>query len=178
MSDTNPISQLIWHFLLLSLVAIGGANTVLPEMQRQVVEIGGWMSAKDFATLFAIAQAAPGPNVLIVSLVGWKVAGLPGALASTAAMCGPSSLVAFWVGRVAHRFRHSPIRSIIQNGIAPITIGMVLASGYLLADAADHNWPAYGLTAATVLVALKKRLNPLWLLGAGALVGMTGVVPA
>ncbi len=176
-TDTDAISQLVWHFISLSLIAIGGANAVLPEMHRQVVDVAGWMSGAEFAALFAIAQAAPGPNVLIVSLVGWKVAGVPGALASTAAMCGPSSVLAFSVGRLAHRFQHSPLRSILQNGITPITIGIILASGYLLARTADQHWAAYVLTAVTVLIVLKKRLNPLWLLAGGALLGMSGVVP-
>jgi len=177
MNFTNPLYQLAWHFTLLSLVAIGGANAVLPEMHRQVVDVSGWMSGAEFAALFAIAQAAPGPNVLIVSLVGWKVAGLPGALVSTLAMCGPSSVLAFGIGRLAHRFQHAPIRPIIQSGLVPITIGIVLASGYLLAEAVDQNWAAYGITAFTVLIVLKKRLNPLWLLAGGALLGMAGIVP-
>jgi chromate transporter len=171
------ITQLVRQFLMLSLVAIGGANAVLPEMHRQVVEVSGWMSGAEFAALFAIAQAAPGPNVLIVSLVGWKVAGVPGALAATAAMCGPSSVLAFFVGRLAHRFQNSPARAIIQNGLGPITIGIVLASGYLLARGADQNWVACGTTAATVLLVMKTRINPLWLLAGGALLGLIGAEP-
>ncbi|MES2356108.1 MAG: chromate transporter [Pseudomonadota bacterium] len=177
MNQDDLIPQLIWQFLLLSLVAVGGANAVLPEMHRQIVEIDKWMSGAEFVSLFAIAQAAPGPNVLIVSLVGWKVAGISGALAATAAMCAPSSVLAFFVGRLAYRFQHSPMRAIIHNGLGPITIGIILASGYLLALNADRNWMAGIVTAVTVGIVLKTRLNPLWLLSAGAAVGMLGVIP-
>ncbi|HVK53794.1 MAG TPA: chromate transporter [Burkholderiales bacterium] len=177
MSQSDAIPQLVLQFLMLSLVAVGGANAVIPEMHRQVVEVRGWMTGADFVALFAIAQAAPGPNMLIVSLVGWKVAGIPGALAATAAMCGPSSILAFFVGRLAHRFQHSPVRAIIQNGLGPITIGIVLAGGFLLARTAGHTWASYGVTAATVALMLKTRLNPLWLLAGGALLGIVGVVP-
>lgn len=177
MKSADVIPQLVGQFLLLSLVAIGGANAVLPEMHRQVVDISHWMTGAEFAALFAIAQAAPGPNVLIVSLVGWKVAGVPGALAATGAMCGPSSVLAFYVGRLSQRFRESPWRHIVQNGLAPITIGIVLASGYLLALGADETWAAAAITAAAAALFLKTRLNPLWLLAGGALLGISGVVP-
>jgi len=177
MKSGDVIPQLIWQFLALSLIAIGGANAVLPEMHRQVVDVSHWMNGAEFATLFAIAQAAPGPNVLIVSLVGWKVAGVPGALAATAAMCGPSSVLAFYVGRLSQRFREAPLRRVIQDGLAPITIGIVLASGYLLARGADETWAAAALTALTVLVVCNTRFNPLWLLAGGALLGVAGVVP-
>ena len=176
MNQNQVIPQLVWQFLSLSLVAIGGANAVLPEMHRQVVDISHWMTGAEFAALFAIAQAAPGPNVLIVSLVGWKVAGVPGALAATGAMCGPSSLLAFYVGRLSQRFRESPWRRVVQRGVAPITIGIVLASGYLLALGADESWAAGAVTTATALLMLRTRLNPLWLLAAGALLGMFGVL--
>jgi len=105
------------------------------------------------------------------------VAGIAGALAATAAMCAPSSLLAFFVARLAHRFQYSPIRPIVHNGLGPITIGIILASGYLLARGADVNWIAGIVTAVTVGVVLKTRLNPLWLLSAGAILGMSGVIP-
>ena len=173
----DVIIELIRQFLLLSLLAVGGANAVLPEMHRQVVDMHHWMTSAEFSALFAIAQAAPGPNVLIVSLVGWKVAGIVGALAATVAMCGPSSVLAYYMGRLSHRFRESPWRRVIQNGLGPVTIGIVLASGYLLARGADLTWFAGVITALTVALMLKTRINPLWLLAAGALLGISGVIP-
>lgn len=170
----TALPQLFWLFSLLSVMAVGGAGAIIPEMHRQAVELNGWMSGSEFAALFAIAQAAPGPNILIVTLVGWKVAGLPGAAVTTLGMCGPSSLLAFWVSRLWDRFRTSPWRLAIQRGLAPITIGLVLGSGYLLTRAADQSWLAYMLTAITAAVALSERFNPIWLLAAGGMLGLLG----
>jgi chromate transporter len=168
------LTRLFFTCCLFSLMAVGGANALIPEMHREVVEVNGWMSSTEFASLFAIAQAAPGPNMLIISLIGWKVAGIAGAVVSTVAMCGPSSLLAFGVGRLLQRFHDAPWRRIIERGLAPITIGLVLGSGCLLAKAANTSWPGYVLTAASVILALRTKLNPLWLLAGGALIGLTG----
>lgn len=176
MNDGSVLFQLTAHFLMLSLLAIGGANAVVPDMHRLVVEANHWMTSTEFTQLFAIAQAAPGPNVLVVSLIGWKVAGVTGALATTAAMCGPSSVLAYWVAGLWRRFRLSPWCTAIRNGLAPITVGLVLASGYLLARAADPNWAAGAVTVVTVVLALKTRWNPLWLLMGGAVAGLLGWV--
>jgi len=96
MKDDNVLATLALQFAVLSLLALGGANAVVPEIHRQAVEIGHWMSDRQFADFFAISQAAPGPNVMIVTLVGYHVAGLPGALVTTLAMCGPTAVLAFF----------------------------------------------------------------------------------
>ena len=163
-------------FAGLSLIAIGGANALIPEMHRQIVEVQGWMSGEEFTALFALAQAAPGPNVLVVSLLGWRLAGLAGALMATAAMVLPSSLLAYGVARVWQRFRQSRASRVIQAGFAPVTVGLVLASGYVLSRAADHSWVAYAITAACALLSLKKGVHPLWLLAGAALLGAAGLV--
>lgn len=171
-----PLLPLWWLFCLMSLMAVGGANVLIPELQRQIVDTHHWLSGSEFATLFAIAQASPGPNVLIVTLIGWKLAGLRGALVTTLAMCLPSSLLAYYVGHLWHRFRASPWRRGIERGLAPVTIGLVLGGGFLLSRSADHSWLAYGLTLATAAVAATGRLNPLWLLAAGGALGLAGWV--
>jgi chromate transporter len=171
-----PLSQLAVMFSLLSLMAVGGANVLLPELHRQVVDLHGWMSSGEFATLFALAQASPGPNVLIVTLVGWRLAGMPGALVSTLAMCLPSSLLAYGFTRVWERFRASPWRRGAERGLAPLTIGLVLGSGYLLSLSADAHWPAFVLSGLTALVAARSSLNPIWLLAAGGALGLVGLV--
>lgn len=176
MNNTPPLTELFLGFCLMSLMAVGGANALIPELHRQAVEVHGWMSGTEFAALFAIAQAAPGPNVLVVTLIGWKVAGMPGALMTTLGMCGPSSLLAFGVGRLWERFRASPWRQAIQRGLAPITIGLVLGSGYLLTQMADNSWSAYLLTGLTIFICLKSKLNPLWLLALGAVLGLLGAI--
>jgi chromate transporter len=172
----NALGQLALDFALLSLIAVGGAVPILPEMQRMVVDNHGWMSASTFADLFALAQAAPGPNVLVVSLIGWKVAGLAGAAVATAAMITPSSVLTYAVARAWERFRDARWRKAIQRGLAPVTIGLMTGAAYLLTRAADESLSAYALTAFTALVVVLTRLHPLWLIGLGAVLGLGGVV--
>jgi chromate transporter len=168
--------QLALMFGLMSLMAVGGANVLVPELHRQIVDLHHWMSGGEFATLFALAQASPGPNILIVTLLGWRLAGLAGALVATLAMCVPAGLLAYGVGRVWDAFRDASWRKGIERGVAPITIGLVLGSGYLLSRAADAGWVAVGLTGLTALAAAQGKVNPIWLLAAGGLLGLTGVV--
>jgi len=174
--NTLVLTELARQFALLSFLAIGGVNTLLPEIHRRVVDMEHWMTDVDFAQAFAIAQAAPGPNMLIVSVIGWKVSGVLGALVATVAICAPSSVLTFAVAHVWDRFREAPLRAAIQWGLAPVTVGLVLASGYIVARTVDQTWMALALTAATVAVTLGTRLHPLVLLAAGAALGVAGVV--
>ena len=167
--------ELTAQFLLLSMLSIGGANAIIPEIHRRVVDLEHWMTDADFAQLFALSQAAPGPNVLIVSLVGWKVAGVVGGVVAMVAMSGPSSILTYWVAHAWERFRDAPWRIAIQRGLAPVTVGLILSSGYVLTRTADESsWVAYGLTGVTLAVSLTSRLHPLWLLGAAGVVGALG----
>ena len=170
------VAELALQFLILSLLMFGGGNAVLPEMHRVVVEQHHWMNDATFAELFAIAQAAPGPNVLVVTLIGWQVAGLAGAVSSTLALCGPSSLMIYQFDRIWSRLAGSPWRDAIQRGIAPLAVGLVLSSGFLIARAADADWRSALLTAASVLLTLRWRRNPLWLIAGGAACGLFGLV--
>jgi chromate transporter len=172
----DPLGQLASDFALLSLMAVGGAVPVLPEMQRMVVDEHGWMSASTFADLFALAQAAPGPNVLVVTLIGWKVAGLAGAAVATAAMIIPSSLLTYAVAAAWERFRDARWRKAIQRGLTPVTIGLMAGAAYRLTLAADESLAAFALTAFTALVVVMTRLHPLWLIGLGAALGLGGFV--
>jgi len=171
----DVLLELAWRFASLSLFAIGGINALLPEIQRIVVDVERWMSAPDFVQLFALAQLAPGPNAMIVALVGWKVAGIPGALVSTIAVCGPSSVVCYLAVKGWDRMRTSKWRAIVQQALAPIAIGLVFASGYTLARAADHTPGAFVLTAIAAAAIAFTRVNPVWVLGAAALCGMAGL---
>jgi len=167
--------ELTAQFLLLSMLSIGGANAIIPEIHRRVVDLEHWMTDADFAQLFALSQAAPGPNVLIVSLVGWKVAGVVGGVVAMVAMSGPSSILTYWVAHAWERFRDALWRIAIQRGLAPVTVGLILSSGYVLTRTADESsWVAYGLTGVTLAVSLTSRLHPLWLLGAAGVVGALG----
>jgi chromate transporter len=176
MKQGDVLVQLVLHFAVLSLVAVGGANTVVPEMHRWLVETEGWISGSEFADLYAIAQAAPGPNVLIVTLLGWKLAGLVGAVVATLAICAPSGLLAYGVGQVWHRFRGAPWRVAVEAGMAPLTVGLILATGYILARAADQGWAGAAATAATVMLVLTTKVHPLWLLGSAGVLGALGWV--
>jgi chromate transporter len=171
-----PLFELALQFLMLSLLSIGGANAIIPEMHLRAVDIEHWMTSADFSQMFALSQAAPGPNVLIVSLIGWKVAGVAGALVSMLAMCGPSSVLTYQVARAWDRFRDAPLRIAVERGLAPVTVGLILASGYVLTRATDHGWPAYAVTGTTLLLATTKRLHPLWMLAAAAGLGALGLV--
>jgi chromate transporter len=172
----RALGDIALYFGTLSLIAIGGANALIPDMHRQLVDVSGWMSSKEFATLVALSQAAPGPNVLIVSLLGWKVAGLSGALVATAAMCIPSSLLTYGFTRVWDRFRAARWRAAVQSGLAPVTVGLILASGWVLTRAADHHWVGYGITAATAALVMRTRLHPFWLLAVAGLIGLVSPV--
>jgi chromate transporter len=171
-----PLLELALQFAVLSLLSFGGANAVIPEIHLRVVDVMGWMTDGDFSQAFALSQAAPGPNVLIVTLIGWKVAGVAGALVATFAMCGPSSLLTYGVARVWDRFREAPLRIAIEQALAPVTVGLVLASGYVLTRTTADGWPAYALTATAALLSVTTRLHPLWLLAAAAVLGAAGVV--
>ena len=171
----DPLATLAAQFAMLSLVAVGGANAVLPAMHRLSVTDQGWLSDREFADLFALANAAPGPNVLIVTLIGFKVAGVTGGLVATAAMCAPSCLLTYAVSRLWDRHRAARWRGLVQQSLAPITIGLVLASAFVLCRAADSTVLAGALTAAVAAASLFSRFNPLWLLGAAALLGLAGI---
>ena len=168
--------ELARQFLTLSLLSIGGANAIIPEIHLRAVELEHWLTDTDFSEMFALSQAAPGPNVLIVSLIGWKAAGIAGALVAMLAMCGPSSLLTYHFARVWERFREAPLRFAIQTALAPVTVGLIVASGYVLTRTIDHEWRDFAVTGATLLLALGTRIHPLWMLAAAAALGALHLV--
>jgi chromate transporter len=172
---TAVLLSLAAIFAELSLLAFGGGNTILPEMQRQVVEVQHWMSARDFSAMFALAQAAPGPNMMVVTLIGWRVAGWPGVLVASLAKFGPSSLVTGLVLQVWQRFKHRPWRRVVQAGLVPMTVGLVAASAALITVASDHEWNLAVITAVCALLTLTTRVHPLWALAFGAVAGLSGL---
>ena len=174
--NENPLATLFVYFATLSLFAVGGANAAIPEMHRIAVEAMQWMTDKQFADMFAISQMSPGPNVIIVTLIGFHVAGYTGAAVATAAMCGPTCAMAFFAARVWDRFKHARWRIAIQAGLVPVSLGLIGASAFVLARAADHNVTAGLITAATVVVGFATRLNPLWIFAAAGLLGLSGWV--
>jgi chromate transporter len=145
-------------------------------MHRIAVDVQHWMNDRQFADIFAISQLSPGPNVLIVTLIGYHVAGVAGALAATVAMCGPTAVLAYYVSRLLARSSHSRWPAIIQAALVPLSIGLMGASGLILAVASDRSWVAGLITASAAALAFATRLNPLWILLAGGAFGFAGVV--
>lgn len=170
------VLQILREFAELSLLAFGGVPSVLPEMHRRVVEINGWATSEQFSQMYGLAQAAPGPNLLVVSLIGWKVAGIPGAIAALVGMCGPASLAAYAVSRVWHQQHDAKWRTVLGEGLLPVTIGLTLASACLLTLGAGPGMAAYALVAATAALMLWGRVHPLWCIGAGATLGYAGLI--
>ena len=170
------VAEVLWQlcvvFAPLSLVAVGGANSVLPDVHRQVVAVHGWMTDTQFADAYTLAQTVPGPNVLVVALIGWHVAGLAGAAVALTAMCGPSTLLALVVARSLAHARLAFWRQRLQAGLGPLTVGLVLASGLVLARSADFDWLTAALTLASVVVLLRTRIHPLYLMAVGAALGV------
>jgi chromate transporter len=160
------------YFALLSLVSVGGLPSVMPEMQRFVVDLKGWLTPGEFLQAFAVGQAAPGPNVLIASLIGWKVAGLAGAFVALGAMCFPAAVIAWWVADLWERFKDSPWRLAVQRAIAPIVVAMILSSGVVLATPGSPDWRLWLIAGAAAAGMLATKLNPLWLLAAGGILGV------
>ena len=155
-------------FAQLSLFAVGGANSVIPEMQRFFVDSRGWLEGPLFTSLVALAQAAPGPNAMIVGLVGWHVAGGAGALAATLGFCGPPALLTLAMGRAWGRIRATGLGPVIMEGVAPLTGGLVLASGWTLARAQGLHPLMGAITAIAAIGALYRASAAMWLLALGA----------
>ena len=172
----NPIASLVWTFGLMSLFAVGGASSAVPEMHRVAVDVQHWMTDKQFADMFAISQLSPGPNVLIVTLIGYSVAGIAGALVATVAMCGPTAILAYYVSRILQRSSQSRWPALIQAALVPLSIGLMAASALILARTSDQSWIAALITIVAAILAFATRLNPFWMLLAGGLLGFAGVV--
>jgi len=160
------------YFSLLSLLSVGGMPSVIPEMHRYVVDVKGWITPADFIQMFAVGQAAPGPNVLISGLIGWKIAGIPGALVALAAMCGPAAVLSFWVAGLWDRMKDSPWRAVAQRAMAPMVVGLIYSGGFVLATPDNTpDWRLWLIAAVSATGMLATKLNPLWMLAAGGALG-------
>jgi chromate transporter len=176
MNGMGQLWTLIWTFGLMSFFAVGGAVSAIPEMHRVAVDVNHWMTDRQFADVFAISQLSPGPNVLIVTLIGYSVAGIFGALAATLAMCGPTAILAWYVSRLLKRASSSRWPAVIQAGLVPLSIGLMAASALILARTSDLSWRATLITIVAAVLATFTRLNPLWMMAAGGLLGFAGVI--
>lgn len=183
------------HFMSLSLMAVGGGIITAPDMHRFLVDENRWLTEQQFSSSIALAQAAPGPNVLFVALMGWNVglnagAGLGGgwfsvglsALGLVLSLLGfmlPSSILTYTTTRWAHRNRNKRGVKAFKLGMAPVVIALLVSTGWLLT--ASHNqlqrdWPLWLLTLASVVLVWRTRIHLLWLIGCGAAIGALGWV--
>jgi len=169
---TASLVKLALLFAGLSLLAIGGANSVVPEMQRVSVNVEHWMTGREFLDFFAISRMAPGPGSLIVTLIGEKVAGPLGAAVATVAMFGPSCLLVYLAARLWHRARDATWRQTAERGLAPVAVGLVFASALALTRGTETSWLAYGVTGAATLALAASELHPLIVLAAGGVAGI------
>ncbi|MCH4249081.1 MAG: chromate transporter [Acinetobacter populi] len=155
-------------FIQLSLLAFGGGNAILPEMKYQVVDLQHWLTAQQFAVMFAMSQAAPGPNMMIVPLIGWYVAGLPGLLVATFAKLIPSSLIMIFSMQSLGKIRHHLFYRYFEMALKPITVSLILVSGYLIAEAAAQNQRLIAIIILITLLSYFKNLHPFWLMLLGS----------
>jgi chromate transporter len=175
----NAVWLLATHLALLSFAAVGGGVIMLaPDIQRYVVEVNHWVTAEQFSAAYAIAQAAPGPNMMFVTMVGWQIGGWLGAIGATAAIVVPPATVAFLVARLAGGGRGPVGRfgAAVRNGLAPLSVGLLLAGAWVLYSSNGGGWRAAIAVLLTLVVMLKTRINPMWLILVGALAGIAGLI--
>ena len=176
MKSPSASLALAAHLALLSSISFGGFPSVLPGV-HSLVTANGWATDREFADFFAISQVVPGPNmILMMSFVGLKVGGLPGAIASALATFGPPCLMYYTSYRLWDRFRDRPWQQTVRRGLAPLTIGLVIAGGYVMARAADIGCQSALVTLAALGLMLGTRLSPLWILMSGGVLGGLGLL--
>jgi chromate transporter len=171
-AGVNILLQIAALFGKLSLLAVGGVNSTLPAIAREVVDDRHWMTREQFAQLFAIANAAPGPNMLVVVLIGQRVGGVAGGAVAGLAMVLPAGILVLLVSGLWDRFRHARWRRVLQAAILPITGGLVLAAAVVLMEAADSSAMLVAVTAVAAGLLYWSKLHPLWVLAAGTVVGL------
>jgi chromate transporter len=179
--------KLFFHYLTLSLLSVGGAIATAPDMHRFLVNQQHWLTDAQFNASIALAQAAPGPNVLFVALLGWNVGlnaggmltGLLGVVLALAGMLIPSTVLTYSAAQWGHRNRELRAVRAFKQGMAPIVVALLIATGWILASANGsslQDWPVWLLTAATAVLVWRTKIHLLWLLGAGALLGWCGLI--
>jgi len=167
--------RLFAHFALLSVLSVGGAITTAPDMHRYLVQQQGWIGDGEFTASIAIAQAAPGPNILFVALMGWHVAGLGGLVAAMIGIMLPSSLLALAAGRYRRRRADSIAVRAFTAGFTPLTLGLLLSTGWLLTAPNRDRPGTVVLVLATVALMVRTRVSPVVLIAGGAVVGAFGL---
>ncbi|MGC1303223.1 MAG: chromate transporter [Caulobacteraceae bacterium] len=164
----HPLVQLLLVFSPLSLLAFGGGQAVLTDVQHQSVEVHHWVTNPEFLGDYVLTRMAPGPTTLIVGLVGWKAYGWLGAVTAAVAIFLPSSLLVYGVAHIWERQRGAVWQGYVERGLAPIAAGMLLASSFNLMRALEGGWVAWAVALAVTGVLMFSKINPLVMIGAGA----------
>jgi chromate transporter len=176
----SELLGLLGHFLILSLLAVGGAITTVPDMHRYIVAEHHWLTDAQFTASIAIAQAAPGPNVLFVAVLGWNVAGPLGALVTMTGSLLPSTALSLFATRWGSRRSETRGVRAFTAGLMPLTLGLLLSTGWVLAQPylfnAEHRWGALVLIVLTIVVMMRTKLSPIWLVVLGMAAGALGWV--
>jgi chromate transporter len=163
--NAGMLLQVAEVFALLSAFSFGGVNALLPEVHRQVVELRGWMSDATFSDIFAVSNAAPGPNIIMISLIGWQLSGLAGLAVATLAAMTPSCLITFTVNRLLKRYSGSRAIKLFKEAMVPVALGPILASGVAMMRTADTNDLLVAFSLATAAFVVFSARNPLWAFG-------------
>ncbi|HWP18841.1 MAG TPA: chromate transporter [Burkholderiaceae bacterium] len=176
MPSLADFAGLFGHFLVLSLLSIGGAITTAPEMHRYLVLERGWLSDTQFTGSIALAQAAPGPNILFVAVLGWNVAGLLGAAVAMLGIMLPSTTLALGAARWGRTRRDTTAVRAFTAGMAPLTVGLLFSTGWVLTEPTRTHPTAVLLVIGSAALMLGTRLSPMWMIAAGAAAGLLGWV--
>lgn len=162
MRDDDVLWQLVLVFTPLSLLSLGGGQSVIADIGKQVVDNHGWLTQADFVDLFAVSRAAPGPGSLLSTMIGWRIAGFAGALVASLAYFVPSSLIAFAVSRVWNRYRGQAWQGMLERGLAPLATGLILSGAFTVLLSASGTISTWLIVAASAAVfILWPKLNPL-----------------
>ena len=165
----NKLFSLAWVFALLSILAVGGGTAVLPQMQHMTVHQFHWITDQQFRDIYSLGQVAPGPNMLMVMVIGYRLAGAAGAAIVGVAFFLPDCLLTFFANRLWSRWAHSRWRTAVQRGMAPIAIGLMLSGTYAIARLSILNVMALAIAAATFAILSWRRINPVLLISASAI---------
>ncbi len=166
----HKLFSLAWVFALLSLLAVGGGTAVLPEMQHMTVQQFHWVTDQQFRDIYSLGQVAPGPNMLMVMVIGYRIAGVAGAAVVTFAFFLPDCALTLFANRMWQRYADSPWRQAIQRGMAPIAIGLMLSGTFAIARLSIHNAVSFAVAAGSLGVLMWRRINPVILIAAGGLI--------
>jgi chromate transporter len=183
LTDWHQLLAVIWDFLSLSLFSLGGGNTLLNEYHHMAVDQYCWLTSRQFADIYAIAEAAPGPSSMIVGLLGMGAAvkegplwGVLSGLTAEIAILLPSTLLMVAAALSWNRLRHSPWRLAFERGLGPITLGILFAVGLKILHISDHDTPAYAVSLVVCVLMLRTKISPLWFMAVAGLMGALGLV--